>query len=882
MRTLRSWFIRLGGLFGKRRREAEISEEIRSHIEMEIADGIRAGMSPEQARRAALIRLGSVESLKELQRTRSTVPFLEHLVQDLRFAARQLRKSPVFAGTAIAVLALGICASIAIFAFVDAALIKPLPYPNPASLMLVTETNRLFSLANLSYPDYADWRRFNTAFTSLDVFTGGGYLVTTATGAEPVRAGRVSGSFFETLRVKPLLGGGFVPGEETQGGSRKLVLSYAGWQKHFGGGYDVLGKTLALSGQDYAVVGVLPAKFQFGPLGSPEFWTLVDIKDACAVRRSCHNLDGIGRLKPGVTIAAALANLSAIARQLESQYPDSNRERGAGVLPLADVMTGTIRPVLMLVMAGAGLLLLIACVNVASLVLARSEGRKREMAVRRALGASLGRLGSQFVSESAVLVLGAGSLGLLGANVAIRALKALIPADMLPGMPFLDDLGLNGRVLAAAGAIAVAAIVLFSAAPLLHLALSKTREGLAEGSRGSSGNTWRRLGSRLVVVELAVAMVLLVGAGLFGKSLYRLLHVPLGFQPDHLAMVDFGAPDVRYASVAQRGALGQEIVRKVESLPGIESAALTTLSPVTFNGNTDWIRFVGKPYDGKHIEVNERDVSADFFKTIGAKLLRGRYFDEADDATKRRVVIINQTLAKKYFPGEDPVGQQIGDTALSPKSISTIVGVIDDIRDGSLDAEIWPSEYHPFNQDPSGYFTLIARTHQKPEAVLAAIAPAVHQVHPDIGARNETTMESLINNSSSAYLHRSSAWLVAGFAVTALLLGIVGLYGVIAYSVSQRTREIGLRMALGARHSSVYGMVLREAGWLAAAGIGFGALAAVAAAVLARKMLFGVSSWDFETLLSVAAVLGLAAVVASFVPARRAASVNPVEALRSE
>ncbi len=880
MRTLRRWLVRLGGLFG--RREAEISEEIRSHIEMHVADNLRAGMTPAKARREALLRLGGVEALKEAQRERSSVPFIEHLVLDLRFALRQLRKSPVFAGTAMVVLALGICASIAIFAFVDAALIKPLPYPDPANLMLVSETNQMFTLANLSYLDYADWSRYNKAFTSLDVFTGGGFLISTATGAEPAPAGRVSGNFFATLGVKPLLGRGFVPGEETQAGSRKLVLSYAGWQKRFGGGYDVLGKTLAMSGQEYTVVGVLPADFQFGPLGSPEFWTLVDIKDSCAIRRSCHNLNGVGRLKPGVTIAAAMANLSSIARELEKQYPDSNRDRGATVQPLADVISGRIRPVLMLVMTGAGLLLLIASVNVASLVLARSEGRKREMAVRRALGASFGRLGIQFLSESAVLVLGATSVGLLAANTAIRALKALIPADMLPGMPFLADLGISGRVLTAAGVIAVAAIILFSVAPLLHLALFQTREGLAEGSRGSSANAWRRLGSRLVVVELAVAMVLLVGAGLFGKSLYRLLHVPLGFQPDHLAMLDIGAPGVRYASDAQRAALGLEIVRKAESLPGVESAALTTQAPVTFNGNTDWVRIVGKPYDGKHIEVNERDVSSGFFLTVGAKLIRGRLFDEADDASKRRVVIINQAFAKKYFAGEDPVGQQIGDTALSAKSICTIVGVIDDIRDGALDEQIWPSEYHPFSQDPSPSFTLIARTHQRPEAVLSGLAAGVRQLHPDIGARDETTMDTLINNSSSAYLHRSSAWLVAAFALTALLLGIVGLYGVIAYSVSQRTREIGLRIALGARHSSVYGMVLREAGWLAAAGIGFGTLGAVGAAMLARKLLFGVSSWDVETLVSVAAVLGFAAMFASFVPARRAASVNPVEALRTE
>jgi predicted permease len=515
-------------------------------------------------------------------------------------------------------------------------------------------------------------------------------------------------------------------------------------------------------------------------------------------------------------------------------------------------------------------------------MLVRSEGRRREMAVRSALGASLTRLRSQFVSEGLVLAVAASATGLLFANWAMHAMKKLIPAGMMAFMPFLSDLGLNWRVLLYAGAVAVLAVALTSLAPALHLAVSGMAGGLAEGSRGSAGTAWRRLGSRLVVVELAIAMVLLVGAGLSGKSLYRLLHVELGFRADHLATITVGAPPVRYGKDEQGIALARAIIRKVESLPGVQSVALATQPPVSYNGNTDWIRFVGKPYDGKHIEVNERDVSAEFFKTIGAKLARGRYFSDADDQSKPKVVIVNQTLAKKYFPGEDPIGKQIGDTSLTPTSIKTIIGVIEDIKDGALDSEIWPAEYHPFNQDPGTYFVLVARTSQKPEAVLPALGPAIHQIHPDVGAAGEATMQGLINNSMTAYLHRSSAWLVGGFAATALLLGVVGLYGVIAYSVSQRTREIGVRMALGAEHRSVYRLILKEAGSLTAVGIGLGAVGSIAAATLARKLLFGVSSWDVQTLVAVAAVLGIAAVVASFVPARRAASVNPVEALRTE
>jgi predicted permease len=300
------------------------------------------------------------------------------------------------------------------------------------------------------------------------------------------------------------------------------------------------------------------------------------------------------------------------------------------------------------------------------------------------------------------------------------------------------------------------------------------------------------------------------------------------------------------------------------------------------NGNTDWIRIVGKPYDGKHIEVNERDVTADYFQTIGAKLLHGRYFSDDEDQSKSKVVIVNKSLADKYFPGEDPIGKQIGDTALSPKSIWTIVGVVDDVREGPLDSEIWPAEYHPFNQDPNTFFQIVARTSQSPEAVLRSLTPAIHRLHPDVGTFGEATMTARINTSMTAYLHRSSAWLAGGFAMTALLLGLVGLYGVMAYSVSQRTREIGVRMALGAENRSVYLMILTEAGRLAIAGIALGVAGWICVASLARKLLFGVSTWDMTALAAVAGTLALAAAVASFVPARRAASVNPVEALRTE
>ncbi len=882
MKPLRAWMIRLAGLFGKTRRERDLDEEIRSHLEFHIGDNLRAGMTPAQARREAILKLGGVEPVKEAVRERNTVPLLEHGMQDLRFGLRQLRKRPAFAATAMLVLAIGMGASVAIFAFVDATLIRPLPYSDPGKLMAVTETSAEFRRANLSYLDYQDWKRFNTTLQSFEVYRGGGFLVSTPAGAEPAQGGRVSAGFFRTLGVKPLLGRDFLPGEEGPGGASMVLLTYATWQRRFGGREDAVGQRVTLSGERFTIIGVLPADFAFAPLGMAEFWATIDSKNPCELRRSCHSLNGVARLKPGVSIDGALANLNAVARDLERQYPDSNRERGASVIPLAEEVAGDYRPILLVLMGGAGLLLLIACVNVASLLLVRGEARRREMAVRSALGASRGRLWSQFVTEGLLLVVGAGAAGLLVANWAIHGLKSLIPADMAPLMPFLRELGLNGRVLCCSAAIGAGMVVLFSLTPALHLSFTRLRDGLTEGSRGSAGNAWRRLGSRLVAVELAIAIVLLAGAGLLGKSLYRLMHVDLGFRADHLATIAVAAPESSFGKEEQKIVLGRELVRAIGKLPGVQSVAITTQAPVTYNGNTDWIRFVGKPYDGRHIEVNERDVSADYFRTIGAKLARGRYFRDEEGPSQPKVVIVNETLAKKYFPGEDPIGRQIGDTTLTRQSIRTIIGVVEDIRDGALDAEIWPAEYHPFNQDPSTYLVVMARTRQQPEAVLAALGPAIHRLHAEVGSSGEVTMEGLINNSMKAYLHRSSAWLVGSFAVLALTLAVVGLYGVLAYSVSQRTREIGVRMALGAERGSVYRMVLAEAGWLTAVGLSLGAAGAVGAATLARKLLFGVNTWDLETLAAVAAVLGIAALAASFVPARRAASVNPVEALRTE
>jgi predicted permease len=804
------------------------------------------------------------------------------LSQDFRYALRQLHKSPGFAATAILVLSLGICASVSIFAFVDAALIEPLPYANPARLVDVTESVAMIPRANLSYPDYLDWKKLNTVFSSMDVYNGTGYLLRTASGTEPVPGIRVSDGFFRTLGITPGLGRDFYAGEDLPAAPRTVILSYDTWQKRYNERKDVIGETVTLSGIPYTIVGVLPQDFQFAPRGNAEFWTTLHASDSCDLRRSCHGFNGIGRLKDGITFEMALANMKTIARQLELQYPADNRGQGASVLPLADVIVANIRPILLVLLTGAGLLLVIACVNVSSLLLVRSESRKREIAVRGALGASRARLIRQFMTEGLVLVAGGCALGVTAADGAMEGLIRLISKDMMTGMPYLSGLRLNAHVLLFACAISFFAALLFSLPPVLRLPLTKLREGLTEGGRGYAGTLWRRFGANLVVIELAIAVVLLVGAGLLGKSFYQLLHVDLGFQPDHLATVGVALSDATYSKDEQVSAVAREIESRIASLPGVESVGVTSLLPVSFNGNTTWIRLVGKPYNGEHNEVNQREVNAALFTTLRAKLVRGRYFTTADDASKPGVAVINQALARKYFPGEDPVGKKIGDTDLSAKSITEIIGVVDDVKDGSLDSEIWPAVYYSFNQNPDTYFSVVVRTTQSEAALLPTLVAAIHEVDPGIGTMNEATMADRINDSPTAYFHRSSAWLVGGFALLALLLGVVGLYGVIAYSVTQRTREIGVRMALGAQRRSVYELILKEAGWLAGIGICAGLLCSIAAASLMGSLLFGVRAWDAGTLAAVSIVLALSALLASYIPARRAARVDPMVALRYE
>ena len=810
-------------------------------------------------------------------------PTVESIIADLRYTFRQLSRAPGFAVTAIVVLALGIGASVAIFAFVDAALLEPLPYADPNRLMAVNESSAESPLWPLAYPDFVDWQRGNKSLSSLDVFAGAGYLLRTRDGAEPVTAGRVSGGFFRTLGVRPILGRDFAAGEDRLGGPNLTLISYGAWLHRFGGRKDIVGQTVSLDNTGYTILGVLPPSFSFALAGNAEFWVPINTLSPHEQTRNFFNFFGIGRLRDGLSRQTAQAEMTAIEKQLQNQYPNQGRNLTAQVVPLAEVFVGNVRPILLTLLGGAGLLLVIACVNVASLVLVRSESRRREVAVRGALGATRGRLARQFAVEGLLMAAAGGLSGVLVAAALMRLLSKLVPKDMAARMPFLDGVNLNMHTEVFACAVALGAALLLAGTSMARLSFQKVRDGLTAGDRGAASRLWQRLGANLVVIELAVVVVLMAGAGLLGKSFYRLLHVPLGFDPNQVATVRVIAPEHVYkGGNARMAEFSREIVERVKSLPGVESVGMTSLIPAQCDCATDRPHFPPRPYHGEHNEVDERHVSPGYLPALKAALVRGRFFTDDDDGTKPGVAVINDSLARKFFPEENPVGRKIANDEGGRDTEWEIVGVVSDVHEGALDASVAPTEYFPLNQTGDSSFALVVRTRQDATALLPELVRMLHQIEPNMGVSDEGTLLAKIEGTQAALLHRFAAWLIGGFAGVALVLGVVGLYGVTAYSVSQRTREIGVRMALGAQRNAVYGLVMRQAGWLTVTGLTLGLAGAVGVATLIRKMLFGVAAWDAATLATVAAVLGAAAMAASFVPAKRAASVDPVEALRSE
>ena len=887
--------LRLRSLFLKADVERELDEELQYHFEREVEQRRAAGVPDAEARAAARRSMGAVTQNMEACRDMRGLNVIDHGMQDLRFALRQLLKNPGFACTAILVLTLGIAATVTILGFVDAALVRPLPYEAPSRLVHVfgtrPETVQSQGRGGVSYQDFRDWRERSRAFRSMAAYdVRAGFNLTTPEGPERVRGLRVTSGFFRTLGVAPMLGREFRDDEEGPSAPATVMLSYGTWQSRFGADPAVLGRTVTLQfpwlagGEPHVVIGVLPPEFLFPMAAEADFWATIRGQQPCWDVRSCQSLETVARLADGVSPEAASANLTAVMAQLRAEYPEHHREPTvAKLVALPDVMLGGIRPILLMLLGAAGLLWLIASMNAVSLILARSETRRREVAVRSALGASSTRLALQFGTEALVLAALSGALGLLLASWSMRALTSLMSADMIARMPYFRDVGLSLRVIVFAGVLSVIVGLVLGLIPVARTSTSETLAGLKEESRGSAGTMWRRAGAPLVVAELAIAMILLVSAGLLGKSLYRRLHVDPGFNVQQLALLSVSPVSVASGSPdgnEQPGRLAQQVAERVAAVPGVMSVGYADLSPLApwlAPASTLWI-----PGRAEHEQLKDsapiRRVSAGYFRTLQATLLRGREFTAGDLTGIRPVMIINNTASQRYFRGDNPIGRSI---ALGgPNSpLREIIGIVGDIKDGPPELPAYPAAYVPFDQFA---FTLLVRTAQAEHAVLPSVVDAVHEVQRGLLVDGQTTMTEQMNRLPSTSLNRSSAWLVGGFACVAFVLGVVGLYGVVAYTVGQRTREIGVRMALGAQRRSVYRLVLTDAGRLVSLGTALGLASAVGLATLTRQVLFGVESWDPATLAVVSSGLIVSALLASYLPARRAASVNPTEVLRSK
>jgi len=811
---------------------------------------------------------------------------MHKLIQDLRYGIRTLLKRPGFAIIAVATLALGMGSSTVIFTVVDAALLRGLPYKEPNRLYHLWEntSRQEFSKREMSYPDYQDYQQ-NNVFDGLAAYTGGGALLTGMGEAERIAAPRASANFFSVLGVEPFIGRTFQAGEDVPNGPRVAVLTYGFWQRRFGGDQSVLGRALTINGDSYTIVGVLPANFQFG-LRNSDLWIPYQPTQNQLTRRYSHSSNLIGRLKPGVTPEQAQSELNVIASRIEQQFNDSHAGTTARVVPLQEEIVGTVRPILFVLLAAVAFVLLIACANVASLLLTRALARQKEVAVRAALGASRWRVVRQLLTEAVLLSLAGGAVGLFIAYWGIPALVATLPQNQLNALPFLKSLEIDLSILGFSFLLSLLTGIVFGLVPALQSSRLDLNEVLKDGGRQSSAGTGQRLRSALVVGEIAMAVVLLVGAGLMMKSLLRLLETNVGFNTENLLTMGIVLSPPKYTDGNQVSNFYTQLSERVRALPGVLNAGTVDILPVN-GGNTTRVYVDGDPIPapGKEMEANTRVVNEHYFQTIGVPLLTGRLFDERDATGAPTVVIIGKTIADRLFPGRDPVGRKFRYHSVQVDPI-TIVGVVGDVKITSLDEEIKPVLYYPARQ---GGFNanLVVRTNIDPTSLTNAVRGEVSKLDPDAAILNVNTMEGMIAQTPASFIRRFPALLIGIFAGVALLLASIGIYGVVSYSVSQQIHYIGIRMALGARPADILTMVLKQGMILALAGIAIGVVAALAlmkllTTQLSTTLLYQVKVTDITTFALVAGTLFVVALIACYLPARRATKVDPLVALRYE
>ena len=862
--------------------ESEMSEELRLHFDMAVADGIRRGSRPAEARARARRLFGGMERVKEEYRDARGVRPLEELVQDARFALRTLRRAPLFASVVVLTLTLGIGANTAIFSVVRAVLLRALPYEDVGSVAMVWETDRDSGTdsENASVPDYFDFVQRARAFRSLAAFAPWPRNYTTGDGStERVETAIVTRNFLATLGTAPMLGRDFTPAEDERGGPRVAIVSERFWRTRLGGEPEALGRTLRIDDSSFVVVGVMPGAVQF-PSTETDVWLPAQLTPFWRPR-SNHVIGVIGRLRSGVTLASAQAEMTGLAADIERQHPESNRARGVRLEALEDALLGPVRPALVVLMAAVGLVLLIACVNVANLLLARLASRQREVAVRAALGATGGRLTQQFIVESLLLTLAAAVAALLVAPLALRALVAIAPATL----PRLDQIRLDWVVLASTLAVAVAVALAFGILP----ALARRRLALGEALRsggtrgGGSGVVHHRLRGALVTAEVALAIVLVIGAGLLIQSFWRLRHVDPGWRSDNLLRVSFQLPTTRYPqdySVFPTGwtriiDFERELTTRAMAIPGVRGAAIAANDPLAA-GFTNSFIIEGRESEAARgqAELATRPVSASYFRTVGVPLLAGRGFDASDHAAAPPVLIINDAAAKKYFPEGSALGHRLRFWG----TWRTIIGVVGNERFAGLAKEPPPAMYPPITQAPMATASLLVRTAGDPSSAVAEVKKVFASLDRGVAPYGITTMADALD--ASVAQQRFLMLLLVTFAAVALMLALIGIYGVVSFGVTQRRHEIGVRLALGATGGDVVRYVLRDGARLAVIGSIIGAVGALAGTRLLASQLYDVRPADPLTFAAAVLVIVAAALIGSWIPARRASRVAPVTALR--
>jgi putative ABC transport system permease protein len=883
---------RLRALFRRGAMEAEMDEELRSHFENQVEKLVASGMPREEAMRRARLEFGGYEQLKEECRDARGVSLVEATVQDLRYALRMLRNSPGFTAVAILTLALGIGANTAIFSVIDSILLRPLPYSDPAGLVMVWENNSQHPNPHntVSPPDFLDWQSRNSVFTEMAAIFDQHANLTGNGLPQEVVLQDVSANFFSVLGVTPILGPGFTAENGKAGHDNVVVLGYGFWKERFAGDTGVIGKSILLDGKAQTITGVAPENFSwFIKDGSftgakPQMWTPFVFPARFSDRKDIGRfLSVVARLKTGATVPQAQSQMNAIAARIAEEYPDFNGYWGANVVSVRDQISGDLRPALLILFGAVAFVLLISCANVSSLLLSRAAAREREIAVRTAIGASPWRIARQLLTESVLLALIGGAIGVALAVGGTNLLLAASPENLLD----LRSIPIDWRVLAFAAAATLLAGLLFGVLPSYISAHSGISETLKEGSRGSSAGKRRQIArGAFVVAQMCLALVLLAGSGLLIRSFVRLVGVDPGFDASHLLTFKVSLPTAKYGNDKAILTFFQQLLARVSHLPGVRSVSMNSFPPFSGLGSATGVHVLGQPERSlMDLPVAAvRVVGADYFSTMQIPLHAGRTFNEQELAEERHVVIINQAFADQYLKGVNPLGQKaviyMKSLEESKNKPSEIIGVVGDVRQMGLDTPAEPTVYWPHPELVISELTIVVRTANEPLALVSAVRNELQQMDAEQPMAAISTMDQLLAGTLSR--SRFTMLVLGVFAVLALILACVGIYGVIAYSVTQRTQEFGIRMALGANRRDVFRLVLGQGTRLTLLGIGLGIVAALIVTRLMATLLYGISATDPLTFTAVALLLTLVALAACYIPARRATRVDPIVALRYE